>query len=87
MVDIEQATRCPNMHDEGEEAAREGRAQSNATRIAILRLLGRDEHGLTALQVRSVLPGGLTLRGVRYHLQVLEASDLIAEEDGRYKLA
>lgn len=74
------------MHDEGEEAAREGRARTNATRIAILGLLGRDEHGLTAFQVRSVLPGGLTLRGVRYHLRVLEAGDLVAEEDGRYSL-
>jgi DNA-binding transcriptional ArsR family regulator len=75
------------MHSDGEEAAYEGRARSNAARVAILGLLGQGERELSAPQIHSRLSGDLTPRTVEYHLRVLEACDLITEEDGRYRLA
>ena len=74
------------MHDDGEEAAPGGRARSNAARLAILGLLGQDECELSAPQILSELRGEMTLRSVRYHLRVLESCELIAEENGRYRL-
>jgi repressor of nif and glnA expression len=74
------------MHDDGEEAAPGGRAGSNAARIAILGLLGQDDCELSAPQIHAKLSGEMALRSVRYHLRVLEACALIAEENGRYRL-
>jgi hypothetical protein len=76
-----------DMHGNGEEeAAPGGRARSNAARVAILGLLGQDGCELSAPQIHLELCGEMTLRSVRYHLRVLEACELIAEENGRYKL-
>jgi hypothetical protein len=73
------------MHEE-EGEARERRVQSHSARVAILAMFARDEDELTAPQIRAEL-SNLTLRSVYYHLQVLEACDLIAESGGSYKLA
>ena len=74
------------MHEDGEEGAPGGRGGSNAARIAILGLLGQDECELSAPQIHSEFGGEMTLRSVRYHLRVLEACDLISEENGRYRV-
>jgi predicted transcriptional regulator len=74
------------MYDEGREA-RERRARGHLMRAAILALLATDDREPTAAQIRAELPGGPTLRNVFYHLKTLEASHLIVEDDGRYKLS
>lgn len=75
------------MHEEEEEAARERRARSHSARIAILGVLAKGERELTAPQLRTELSGDITLRSLYYHLQVLEASNLIVEDGDRYRLA
>jgi predicted transcriptional regulator len=74
------------MYEEGEEAARERRARSHSTRVAILALLANDDRDLTVPQIRAELPSGLTLRNIYYHLRVLEVSHLIARDGSRYRL-
>jgi len=74
------------MYDEGREA-RERRARSHSTRVAILALLAKGDRELTEGEVRAELPDTLTLRNLYYHLQVLVASRLIVEDEGRYRLS
>jgi Fe2+ or Zn2+ uptake regulation protein len=74
------------MHEEAEEAARERRARSHSTRVAILALLAEDDRALTVPQIRAELPGDPTLRDVYYHLRVLEVTHLLARDGERYRL-
>jgi repressor of nif and glnA expression len=75
------------MHGNGEEeGAPGGPVRSNAARVVILGVLGQDGCELSAPQIHSELCGEMTLRSVRYHLRVLESCELIAEENGRYRL-
>jgi predicted transcriptional regulator len=73
------------VYDEGKEA-REQRARSHLVRVAILALLAEDDRQRTVVQIRAELPGGLTLRNVHYHLKILEASRLVVEDRGCYRL-
>lgn len=74
------------MYDEGKEA-REQRARGHLVRVAILALLAKDSRELTAAQIRTEVPDDPTLRNVYYHLRILEASRLVAEDEGRYRLS
>ncbi|HET8862722.1 MAG TPA: helix-turn-helix domain-containing protein [Solirubrobacterales bacterium] len=74
------------MHEEEEEAARERRARSHSTRVAILALLAEDDRELTVPQIRAELPDSFTLRNIYYHLRVLEVSHLLARDGSRYRL-
>lgn len=74
------------MHDEAEEAAREQRARSHSTRVAILTLLGEGGRELTGPQIRAELPDDFALGNIYYHLRVLEVSHLLARDGSRYRL-
>jgi predicted transcriptional regulator len=74
------------MYEEEEEAARERRARSHSTRVAILVLFEEDDRELTVPEIRVELPGDLTLRSLYYHLRVLEVSHLIARDGDCYRL-
>jgi DNA-binding transcriptional ArsR family regulator len=73
------------MYDEGKEA-RELRARSHPARVAILALLAKDGRELTIAVIRTELPRGMTLRDAYYHLRILKASHLVAEDSDHYRL-
>jgi predicted transcriptional regulator len=74
------------MYDDGNEAGEE-RVRSHSVRVAILALLARDRGELTAVQIQAELPGCPALRSIYYHLAILQASRLVVEDGGCYKLA
>jgi hypothetical protein len=74
------------MPGDEDETAREDRARSHPSRAAILFLFDDGEAELTAAQVHAGLEGEPSLRDLYYHLRVLLACRLLAEEDGLYAL-
>lgn len=74
------------MHWNEDETAREDRARIHPSRAAILFVFDESEAELTAAQVHAKLDGEPSLRNLYYHLRVLVACGLLAEEDGLYAL-
>jgi Fe2+ or Zn2+ uptake regulation protein len=72
------------MFDDGKDA-RERRARSHSTRIAILALLAKNERELTAREIRAEMLDGTSLRTVYFHLRTLTANGLVEEDGGRYR--